>query len=326
LKFEQQKDAHMSSLASALAAKLRGILVPFPTPFDVSDEVDLVAIKSNIVRWNKTGVNGYVALGSTGERVHLDERERISVIETARACVPEHLVFLVGIGEQSTRGTIADARRAAELGADGLLVITPGFYRSAASGEALFRHFSSVADASPVPIVLYSIPQNTGVAIAPELAARLAEHKNVVGIKDSSGDLLNLAEILRLVGVPRDDFAVMGGHGGSLYASVAAGASGGILAAGSAVPELCVEIFHALTAGDHARALTLQKALSPFARAVTALYGIGGLKVALDLRGYRGGSVRAPLEAPSENARREIEKLSRAAMAEFDQLTSQPIA
>ncbi len=182
------------------------------------------------------------------------------------------------------------------------------------TAEALFRHFSEVADASPVPVVLYSIPQNAGgLGVAPELAARLAAHGNVVGIKDSSGDVLNLAETLRLAG-ERDDFAVTIGHAGALYAALAAGARGAILAAACAVPELCVEIYARVAAGDHARALALQKLLTPFARAVTTEHGIGGLKAALDLRGgYVGGAVRAPLASPDEAARREIARLLEAA-------------
>lgn len=294
--------------------RLRGILLPFPTPFDADSMVDTSAVKANIERWNGTGVSGYVALGSTGERVHLDGRERAALIEAAREAVPDSLAFVVGVGEQSTRATIAEARQAAGMGADALLVITPGFYRGAMTAEALFKHFSAVADAAPAPVILYSIPQNTGgVAVAPDLAARLAAHENIIGIKDSSGDVLNLAETLRLAGAERDDFAVMTGHGGALYSSLAAGARGAILAVACAVPEMCVAIYEAVAAGDHARAIALQRLLAPLARAVTVGYGIGGLKAALDLGGYHGGTVRAPLAAPDEESRREIARLMRAA-------------
>lgn len=290
------------------AEKLRGVFLPFPTPFDKDDKVDAAALRANIARWNETGVAGYVALGSTGERAHLDEGERAALVEAARESVPERLAFIVGVGEQSTRATIAEARRTAGLGADALLVITPHFYRGAMTEEALFKHFAAVADAATAPVILYSIPQNTGLSIAPELVARLAAHENIHGIKDSSGDLLNLTEILRLAG-GREDFAVTVGHAGALYAALAAGAHGAILAAGCAVPELCVEIYKAVAAGEHERALASQKLLAPVARALTTRYGIGGLKAALELRGYRGGPVRAPLAAPDEEARREIARL-----------------
>jgi 4-hydroxy-2-oxoglutarate aldolase len=300
---------HAPSSALPLTDKLRGVLLPFTTPFGAGGEVDAAALRENIARWNGTGVAGYVALGSTGERAHLDERERMEVVEAARACVPRELAFVVGVGEQGTRGTVAEARRVAAAGAEGLLVLTPHFYRAAMSQEALAEHFAAVADASPVPLILYNIPQNTGVAVAPETVARLSGHANIVGIKDSSGDLVNLSETLRLAGGCREEFAILVGHAGVFYASLCAGACGAILAAGCAAPRLCVRILEAFRAGDHALALELQGRLAPLARAVTTRYGIGGLKAALDLAGYRGGAVRAPLRAPGDEARREIARL-----------------
>ena len=289
--------------------KLDGVLLPFTTPFSAGGEVDAAALCENVARWNETGVAGYVALGSTGERVHLDERERALVVESARACVPRELAFVVGVGEQSTRLAIFEARRAADAGADAVLALTPHFYRGALTQDALAEHFAAVADVSSTPVVLYNIPQNTGVAIAPERVARLSEHPNIIGIKDSSGDMVNLVEMLRLVGAGRDDFAVMTGHAGVFYASLCAGVVGAILAAGCIAPRLCVEIYEAFTRGDHARALELQRRLAPVARAVTVRFGIGGLKFALNLAGYKGGTVRAPLHEPNEEARSEIARL-----------------
>lgn len=270
------------------------------------------ALGANVARWNETGVAGYVALGSTGERVHLGERERAGVVEAAREAVPAGMAFVVGVGEHGTRATVREAARAARAGADALLVIAPHFYRGAMGGEVLRAHFEAVADASPVPVVLYHIPQNTGVALAPEVIARLGEHENVVGLKDSSGDMVSLMETLRLVGPARADFVVTTGHAGVLHPALAAGAGGAILAAACVVPRLCVEIFEAAGAGEHGRARELQRRLAPVARAVTVGYGIGGLKAALDLRGYRGGPVRAPLRPPDERARREIAELLKA--------------
>ncbi|HEX5708670.1 MAG TPA: dihydrodipicolinate synthase family protein [Pyrinomonadaceae bacterium] len=301
--------------------KLRGIFLPFPTPFDSEGEVNARALRSNIERWNETGAAGYVALGSTGERVHLSERERFHVIETARSAVPEELTFVVGVGEQSTRATVDEARRVAALGADALLVITPHFYRSQMTTDALVAHYEAVADSSPAPVILYSVPQNTGVALAPEAVARLSAHPNVVGLKDSSGDFVNFMETARLVGERLangsdesadgrgESFALLTGHASTLYAALATGARGGILAAACVAPRLCVEIYEAFVVGDAARARALQAALVPLARAVTTRYGIGGLKAALDAAGYAGGAVRAPLSAPVEEARREIARL-----------------
>lgn len=286
---------------------MRGILLPFPTPFDSDERVDATALRSNIERWNQAGVVGYVALGSTGERVHLDESECLEVIEAAREVVPQPFAFIVGAGQQSTRATVNEVRRFAEAGADAVLVITPHFYRGAMTQAALAWHYQRVADASTVPLILYSMPDLTGIAIAPETVARLAEHENIIGIKDSSGDLIGLTETLRLV---PDDFAVLTGSGPLLYAALSAGARGGILAVGCVAARLCVRIFRAMEEADHARAREMQQRLTPVARAVTVRYGIGGLKAALDALSFKGGAtVRAPLQGASEEARGEIARL-----------------
>jgi 4-hydroxy-2-oxoglutarate aldolase len=288
---------------------LSGVLLPFTTPFAEDESVDLKALRSNLARWNASGVSGYVALGSTGERFHLDEREREAVVETARECVPRELSFVVGVGGQGTRGTVEDCKLTARQGADAVLVLTPHFYKGAMTQAALASHFEAVADSSPVPVVLYNIPQNTGVALAPETVARLSEHENVAGIKDSSGDVANFVEMVRLVGEGAKEFDLLTGHAGVFHASLASGAVGGILAAGCVLPRLCVEIYEAARAGEHERARELQRSLAPVARAVTVRFGIGGLKYALDLLGYAGGPVRAPLAEPGEDARREIARL-----------------
>lgn len=224
----------------------------------------------------------------------------------ARACVPESLMYIVGAGRQSTHATINEVRSFAGAGADAALVITPHFYRRAMTQEALYKYYMMVADAAPVPVILYSMPELTGIAIAPETVARLSEHENIIGIKDSSGDLINLAETVRLA---PDDFAVLTGNGALLYAALCAGARGGILAVGCVAPKLTLEIYDAVMAGEHESAQALQRKLTPLARAVTVRFGIGGLKSALEMIGFYGGPVRAPLEDASEEARREIARL-----------------
>lgn len=296
--------------AQAVAPSLRGVLLPFTTPFDARGELDLDALRSNIARWNETGVAGYVALGSTGERVHLDEDETLKVIEAAREVVPADLTFVAGVGQQSTRATIREARRAAQAGADALLVITPHFYRSAMSQDALIKHYEQVADASHAPIIIYSIPQNTNVTLAPETVARLSRHENIVGLKESSGDVVAFVEMLR---VAAPGFAMMTGHGSAVHAALSSGARGAILAVACCVPKFAVALTRVVEAGDNARARAMQSKLIPLARAVTTRFGIGGLKVALDAAGFSGGQVRAPLSMPNEEARREIEQL----VAEF---------
>ncbi len=289
---------------------LRGIFLPIPTPFDSASEVDLRALRANIAKWNSTGISGYVILGSTGERVHLDEREYLEEIEAAREAVgtgKDRLAFIVGAGQQSTRGTVNEIKRvAAAVAVDAFLVITPHFYHPSITQEALIEHYESVADESPAPVILYSMPALTGIKIEPETAARLSENENIVGIKDSSADVDGLRETIRLVS---KDFAVLTGNGTVLYEALHAGACGGILAVGCVAPALCLAISRAVKSGETATAARLQEHLTPLAAAVTTRFGIGGLKAALEMRGYVGGSVRAPLRAPDDEARAEIARL-----------------
>jgi 4-hydroxy-2-oxoglutarate aldolase len=292
--------------ASIMPINLDGILLPVTTTFTSAEDFDAEAFTANLSKWNDTGVIGYVVLGSTGERVNLDEREYLQVIQAARRAVPESLSFIVGAGQQSTRGTISEIERAANAVAEAVLVITPHYYRAAITQDALVGHYTTVADASPVPIILYSMPDLTGVKIEPETAVRLSEHQNIIGIKDSSADIAQLAETVRLA--PRD-FAVMIGNGTVLCKALQAGARGGILAVACVVPQLCLEIYRAVQAGDNARAKLLQERLSPLARAVTKTHGIGGLKTAMEMAGFAGGAVRQPLQSPDEDATAEIARL-----------------
>jgi 4-hydroxy-2-oxoglutarate aldolase len=285
---------------------LNGILLPVTTPFLANEAVDTEGLSTNLRRWNDTGVVGYVVLGSTGERANLDESEYLQVIETARRAVPANLTFIAGAGQQSTRGTIKEVERAATAGAEAVLVITPSFYKSAITQDALVRHYLAVADASPVPVILYSMPDLTGIKIEPETAARLSKHENILGMKDSSADIPKFAETIRL---GTEDFAVMIGNGTVFCEALQAGARGGILAVGCVVPGLCIEIYRAVRAGEIDRAKLLQEKLTPLARAVTRTYGIGGLKSAMEMTGFVGGPVRAPLQRPSEAAVAEIAQM-----------------
>jgi len=284
---------------------LKGILLPTTTPFDENGNISAHAISSNIRDWTAKGVIGFVVLGSTGERVHLDEREYLEAIEISRAAATSDSAFIVGAGQQSTVGTIKEIKNAARAGADAVLVITPFFYRTAITQETLINFYTAVADESPVPVLLYSMPPLTGIKIEPETVARLSEHANIIGVKDSSNDV---AGFTKTVSLCPSDFAVMTGNGTVLLDALRAGATGAILAVGCVVPEVCIEIYRTF---KEERAVSLQSKLTPLAAAVTTRFGIGGLKAALDLAGFRGGSVRAPLRAPDENARTELAQLLR---------------
>jgi len=302
----KQPDSSQLNNAARSPGDLRGVLLPVPTPFDAAGEVDLPALRSNLAKWNDTGILGYVMLGSTGERVHLDEREYLEVIKGAREEVADGFAFIVGAGQQSTRGTIGEIKKvAAAVHLDAFLVITPHFYRPSITQAALVEHYQRIADESPAPVILYSMPALTGIKIEPETAARLSEHENIIGIKDSSADLDGLRETIKLV--PKD-FAVITGNGTVLFEALSAGACGGILAVGCVAPTLCVAIFGAVKSGETETAARLQSNLTPLAQAVTTRFGIGGLKAALEMKGYAGGAVRAPLQAPDDEALAEIRR------------------
>jgi len=290
----------------SLTENLKGLLLPATTPFAAAGELELVALKQNLLRWSKKGITGFIFLGSTGERVHLNEREYLDVIAAGRAAVSSELAFIVGAGQQSTLGTISEIAACAKGGADAVLVITPNFYRTAITQATLISYYSAVADASKVPVMLYSMPAFTGIKIEPETIARLSQHPNIVGVKDSSNDMDGLAETLKLC---QPEFAIMTGNGTVLLDALKRRATGAILAVGCAVPEICLDVMRLFESGEIDQAESLQEKLTPFALAVTTRFGIGGLKFAMDLAGYQGGNVRAPLQMPGEEQRAEIERL-----------------
>ncbi|MFP5263807.1 MAG: dihydrodipicolinate synthase family protein [Blastocatellia bacterium] len=277
---------------------LNGILPPLTTPFDGGGNVDYEALRANVERYNEAGLAGYVALGSNGEAVHLTQGERSGVIETIRRhASPAHTV-IAGVNEFSTRAAINGARNASASGADAALVITPYFYKSQMTQALLAAFFAEVADASPIPVLVYNVPQNTGVVIEPAAIAKLAAHGNIIGVKDSSGNMGAICETIRLAPA---GFKVMVGNGGILYPSLLMGATGAILGVACAAPRACVEVYEAARAGDHVRARELQNRLSPLSHIVTAGLGVPGLKAAMDMTGLRGGAARAPLMPLSDS-------------------------
>jgi 4-hydroxy-2-oxoglutarate aldolase len=273
------------------------VFPPMSTPF-AGGEVNTKAIGSNIERWLRDGVGGVVALGSNGEAPLLEEGEADRVIGAAREAVPRGKMLIAGTGRESTPATIDASRRAASLGADAVLVRTPSYFKGRMTPDAFLRHYRAVADASPVPVLLYNYPAVTGVNLAPDTVARLAEHPNIVGVKETGSDAAQLAEYVDRAPAT---FSVIAGSAPTFYASLCLGAKGGILAAACVVPELCVRIFSLTAAGQHAEARALQRRLTPIAKLVTTAHSVPGLKAAMDLAGYVGGEPRAPLSpAPPE--------------------------
>jgi 4-hydroxy-2-oxoglutarate aldolase len=271
---------------------LNGIFPAIATPF-LEDELDLRAARANAARWMKTGLRGLLVLGSNGEAPLIDADEATRLIAAVREETPRDRVLIVGANCQSTRQAIVAARAAGAAGADTVLVITPFYFKSQMSADALVRHFTAVADASPVPILIYNVPPTTGVAVPVAAVEKLAAHPNIAGMKDSSGDVGYTAEAIGRVPAT---FQVVVGVAPNLLASLSVGARGAIVAIANVFPELCVELHALERAGRHAEALEIQRAITPLARAVTTTYGPAGLKAALDaVGGYVGGPPRTPL-------------------------------
>lgn len=271
---------------------LAGVFAPVPTPFDETGAVDLGRLTAAFRGWIATRLAGFVVLGSNGEAVLLSEEESDRVVAAARDAVPRGRPLVVGTGRESTAAAIRASRRAAELGADAVLVRTPGFFKAQMTGDAFVRHYTAVADASPVPVLLYNFTAVTGVNLLPAAAARLAPHPNIIGMKESGGDIAQIAD---LVAATPGDFAVLAGTTATFYAALCVGCTGGILAPACVVPEACVELFQLVRAGRHDEARRLQERLAPLARLVGPTYGVPGLKAALRLAGCDAGVPRPPL-------------------------------
>ncbi|MFQ5927210.1 MAG: dihydrodipicolinate synthase family protein [Terriglobia bacterium] len=288
---------------------LRGIYPPLTTPFALDGTLALDRLRENIGKYNQTKLTGYVVVGSTGESVYLREEEKLRVWETVRNAADSTKLLIAGTGQEATAETIALTQRAADLGYRLALVRTPHYFKSQMDDRALERHFRTVADASPIPILIYSVPQFTGLAVEALLVARLAEHPNIIGIKESSG---NLERIAQIIAATPETFSVLVGSASTLYPSLNLGAGGGILAAACAWPELLITLYEAVWQSEHNRARALQQKVLPAVKLVTSVYGIAGLKYAMDLRGYYGGPTRLPLLPLENKAQEELAALVRA--------------
>ena len=284
---------------------MRGIVPPLVTPFEAGGALDLAAFERNLDAYASADLAGYLVLGSNGEAASLGEAEKLSLVAAARRRAHGRLV-LVGTGMESTAATIALTAKAADAGADAALVLTPFYYKPQMTLDALRRHFEAVASASPIPVYLYSVPVFTGLAFPPALAAAMAPHPNVRGMKESSGDMGLMG---RIVGSVPPTFEVACGSAPVLYPALCLGAVAGILAVACCAPDAAAGVYRAFEAGDHARARRLQAALTPLATAVTSTYGVPGLKLAMDVAGYHGGDPRPPLVPAPASARGEIERL-----------------
>jgi 4-hydroxy-2-oxoglutarate aldolase len=284
--------------------KLNGIFPALTTPFDAEGAVASDRLRENIGRYNRLPLAGYVAVGSTGESVLLSRAEVEQVFTAVREAAAPGKLLIAGVGSESTPETISRAKAAANIGFDIALVKTPSFFKSALTPDALVEHYRRVADASKLPVLLYAIPQFTGVTLEPDLVARLAEHPNIIGIKESSGNVQRVGEI---VAAAPANFQVVVGSADTLYASLTLGAVGGILALADCLPELCLELHSAFAAEQTSTARELNRRILPASKKLVRQLGIAGVKAAMDYRGYYGGPVRGPLLPLSAAQKREAE-------------------
>jgi 4-hydroxy-2-oxoglutarate aldolase len=283
------------------AMRVIGVYPPIATPFTSAGALDTAALAANIERWNETGLHGYVVAGSNGESPHLEDEEVVELVRVVRRAANGTQLVIAGTGRQSTAATIRLTRACADAGADVALVMNPSFFPAELTADALARHYEAVAEASPIPILVYNVPKFTHLNIPVPVVARAAQHPNIVGIKDSAGDIGQIIDLLRAC--PRE-FSVLLGNAPAFLSGLQVGAVGGVLALANVAPRECVAIYDLLREGSADEATAIQFRLMPVGRAVTSQFGVPGLKAALDLLGYRGGAPRPPL-LPLDPARRE---------------------
>lgn len=288
------------------AINLHGIFPPLTTPFAPDGTVALGHLRENISRYNGVGLAGYVVNGSTSESVLLRWEEIYRIWETAKEAAAPGKTMIAGTGAESTAETIEHTNRAAALGYHAALVRTPSFYKPAMSENVLAEHYLQVADAARIPVLVYSVPIFTQIQVQAPLIARVAQHPNIIGMKDSSGDVPGVEKII--AAAPKT-FRTLVGSAATLYESLEIGAIGAILALACSFPELCVEIYEASRAGDKARAQALAQKLIVPAKMLGVQYGIGGLKYAMDRLGYHGGPPRRPLLPVNQAAQQEIDAM-----------------
>ena len=289
--------------------KLQGIFPPITTPFDYNGNIYLSKIQHNVEKWNLTTLSGYVVMGSTGESVMLMPDEKFTVWEqVAKYAAPEKLL-IAGTGVESVRETVLLTNRAAEMGYKAAMVRTPHYYKNLINRtEAQMLYFRAVADQSKIPLIIYNWPQTTGVDITVEAVVGLSEHPNVIAIKESSG---NLEKVMQMIREVTHGFQVLVGSAPTLWPSLLMGACGAILAYANAAPYSVIAIWEAYKTREEAAGLDWQNRIGRASALVTSKYGVPGLKYAMDLNGYYGGPPRLPLIVPTPEAKREIEEAFR---------------
>jgi 4-hydroxy-2-oxoglutarate aldolase len=286
-----------------MSLNLAGVFPPVTTPFQSNGDLALEQLRATLERMNALPLSGYVLGGSNGEFTSLSVEDRLAVTTLARDVTPPGRLLIGGSGMESTRATIALTRQIGAIGVDAVMVVTPGYFKARMSGAALEAHYRAVADAAPVPVLLYNVPANTGVELPQESVARLSEHPN---IKDSGGDITRIGW---MVGATRPGFQILAGSAGFLLAALAVGAVGTVSALANIAAHELATIVDRFRTGDRDGARALQHRMIAINSAVTRQFGVAGLKAAQEMLGWYGGPPRAPLLAASDEERATIRRL-----------------
>ena len=281
---------------------IKGIFAPIPTPF-VDDEIAYDRLEENINKWGKEGLAGLVVMGSNGEAPYLDEDEKVELWAFTRKHLPSEKLVIAGTGQESTKATIRVTKKAAQVGVNAALVITPHYFKASMNLAALERFYTDVADNSPIPVLIYNMPGNTGLNLPSSFVVKMSKHPNIVGVKDSSGNIVQISET---IAATPEDFSVFAGSASFLLPAVVMGAKGGTLATANIVPDLCVKIFDLANEGKIEEAREIQKSILPLNALVTSRFGVAGMKAALDMIGYFGGEPRKPMLPATEAEKAEI--------------------
>lgn len=285
---------------------LKGIFPPLPTSFDKDENLLADKIKFNINQLSGFGLSGFLILGSNGEQVMLSEEEKFEATKAAKDAVPAGKILLAGTGGQSTRETIRLTKAAADAGADGVLVLNPFYFKSQMTGPALVNHYHSVAEASPVPVIVYNMPGNTGVDMSADMIIEMSHHENIIGLKESGGNVVKIGDVIRGA---KPGFQVLAGGAGFLLPALSMGAVGGILALANIAPEKCLDIYRYFFEGDILKAREIQHKVIPINTAITSQWGVPALKEAMDYIGLYGGPARKPLMPVSSQVKEQLIKL-----------------
>jgi 4-hydroxy-2-oxoglutarate aldolase len=282
---------------------LHGVFSPVATPFSEDGDVAHDKLESNLARWNETGLRGYVVLGSNGEYVYLNEKEKRQVLETARRTIPGDKLMIAGTGCESTIETLKLTYQAAKLGADAAIVINPSYFKTQMTIPVLANHFRVIADDSAIPIIVYNFTPGTGIDLAADLLVELSYHQNILGVKDSFGNIAKMGDTIRRAD---PSFHVLAGSANFFYPSLYMGVTGGILALANIAPQEAVHLYRLYKEGAANDGQALYLRLLPANVAVTARFGVSGLKAALEMVGYYGGPPRLPLLPLDDQNRAEL--------------------